>query len=66
MIFWTKIRDKMIFWRFPKSVSVLYNYGLVLLRPADGLPLIHRRGRAGLGRGPPRVGWVQIFLFIIV
>ena len=34
MIFWTKIRDKMIFWRFPKSVSVLYNYGLVSLRPA--------------------------------
>ena len=33
MIFWTKIRDKMIFWRFPKSVSVLYNNGLVFLHP---------------------------------
>ena len=37
MIFWTRIPIKMIFWRFPKSVSVLYNYiqlRISFLRPA--------------------------------
>ena len=37
MIFWTKIRDKMIFWRFPKSVSVLYNNEMKVLHPAGTL-----------------------------
>ena len=31
------MRDKMIFWRFPKSVSVFYNYGYVLLRPVHDI-----------------------------
>ena len=37
MIFWTKIREKMIFWGFPKSVSVLYNNEQTILHPVKDI-----------------------------
>ena len=59
MIFWTKIRDKMMFWRFPKSVSVLYNYGLVFLRPGRLGETVQQQlaGAAGCAAGEADRPW---------